>query len=51
MAPPLNFFIDTNVLAYAYDRSEVENYLRAWTVLPITPMIVNPFLPEVELPL
>jgi predicted nucleic acid-binding protein len=89
MAPPLNFFIDTNVLAYAYDRSEpdkqaralavldqlvgmsalstqvlgelfivltrklhkpfppkiarerVENYLRAWTILPITPMIVQ----------
>ncbi|MCL6642897.1 MAG: PIN domain-containing protein [Candidatus Bipolaricaulota bacterium] len=89
MAPHLTFFIDTNVLAYAYDRSEpdkqaralavldqligmsalstqvlgelfivltrklhkpfppktarerVENYLRAWTVLPVTPMIVQ----------
>jgi len=41
MALPLTFLIDTNVLAYAYDRSEVENYLRAWTILPVTPMIVQ----------
>jgi hypothetical protein len=33
MAPPLNFFIDTNVLAYAYDRSEPDKQARALAVL------------------
>lgn len=89
MAIKASFFVDTNVLAYAYDRSEpakqaqalavlerivgvsalsvqvlgelfivltrklskpfppkiarerVENYLRAWLVLPVTPLIVE----------